>query len=123
MHDPNFVILYVADAPASAAFYAELLGIQPVESSPGFAMFALPSGFKLGLWARHTVQPAAASAAGSGELVFTVADADAVGATHADWSRRGLRIAQEPTAMEFGHTFTALDPDGHRLRVYAPGEP
>ncbi|HYH38676.1 MAG TPA: VOC family protein [Azospirillum sp.] len=123
MHDPNFVILYVNDAPASAAFYAGLLGAQPVESSPGFAMFVLPSGFRLGLWARHTVQPAATGAVGGGELVFTVADADMVGATHADWSRRGLRIAQEPTAMEFGHTFTALDPDGHRLRVYAPGEP
>lgn len=122
MHDPNFVILYVADAPTSAAFYAELLGTQPVESSPGFAMFVLSSGFRLGLWTWHTVQPAATGTVGGGELVFTVADADAVGATHADWSRRGLRIAQEPTAMEFGHTFTALDPDGHRLRVYAPGE-
>ena len=33
---------------------------------------------------------------------------------------RGLTIAQPPTDMEFGRTFTALDPDGHRLRVYWP---
>ena len=26
-----------------------------------------------------------------------------------------------PTAMDFGFTFVALDPDGHRLRVFAPG--
>jgi len=36
------------------------------------------------------------------------------------WTKRGLAIAQEPTKMNFGFTFTALDPDGHRLRVYAP---
>jgi hypothetical protein len=23
--------------------------------------------------------------------------------------------------MDFGFTFVALDPDGHRLRVFAPG--
>jgi hypothetical protein len=40
--------------------------------------------------------------------------------THADFSRRKLPIAQEPTAAEFGYTFVALDPDGHRLRVFAP---
>ena len=35
----------------------------------------------------------------------------------------GLPIVQKPTAMDFGHTFVALDPDGHRLRVFAPGAP
>jgi hypothetical protein len=25
--------------------------------------------------------------------------------------------------MDFGHTFTAADPDGHRLRVFAPANP
>lgn len=120
MIEPNFTILYVDAAPASAAFYADLFGVQPVESSPGFAMFALPSGVRLGLWTRHTVQPATSAAAGGAELAFAVADDAAVDAMHADWGRRGLRIAQEPVTMEFGRTFTALDPDGHRLRVYAP---
>ena len=66
MPDPNFVILYVDSPPASAAFYADLLGRPPVESSPTFAMFALESGVMLGLWARHTVQPAPTSPTGSG---------------------------------------------------------
>jgi hypothetical protein len=30
-------------------------------------------------------------------------------------------ILQPPTAMDFGYTFLAADPDGHRLRVFAPG--
>jgi catechol 2,3-dioxygenase-like lactoylglutathione lyase family enzyme len=120
MSQPNFVILFVDSPPASADFYASLLGRPPVESSPTFAMFALDSGLMLGLWSRHTVQPAATAAGGGGELAFTVADAKAVQAMHADWSKRGLRIAQAPTSLDFGHTFVALDPDGHRLRVFAP---
>jgi hypothetical protein len=34
----------------------------------------------------------------------------------------GLRIIQEPVKMDFGFTFTAADPDGHRLRVFAPAQ-
>ena len=74
----------------------------------------------LGLWSRATVEPKAASNAGAGEVAFTVPDAAAVEATHTDWRKRGLTIAQAPTRMDFGHTFVALDPDGHRLRVFAP---
>lgn len=123
MTDPNFVILYVKDPSASAAFYADVLGRTPVEASPTFVMFSLSSGVMLGLWLRDNVAPAADAAAGGAELAIAVADADAVRATHADWSRRKLPIAQLPTAMDFGFTFVALDPDGHRLRVFAPATP
>jgi catechol 2,3-dioxygenase-like lactoylglutathione lyase family enzyme len=123
MTDPNFVILYVKDPSASAAFYADVLGRAPVEASPTFVMFALSSGLMLGLWLRDNVAPAATASPGGTELAITVGDADAVRATHADWSRRQLKIAQPPTAMDFGFTFVALDPDGHRLRVFAPAAP
>jgi catechol 2,3-dioxygenase-like lactoylglutathione lyase family enzyme len=123
MPDLNFVILYVDSPAASTAFYADLLGRAPVEASPTFAMFAMESGVMLGLWSRHTVEPAATAAGDGGEIAFTVADIDAVHTTHADWSRRGLPILQAPTAMDFGHTFVALDPDGHRLRVFVPAGP
>jgi catechol 2,3-dioxygenase-like lactoylglutathione lyase family enzyme len=113
------MILYVNSPKTSAAFYADLLARQPVESSPTFAMFALESGLMLGLWAKHAVVPAAAAAGGGTELGFTVEDDAAVAAVHADWRGRGLTIVQEPTTMDFGRTFVALDPDGHRLRVFA----
>ena len=74
----------------------------------------------LGLWSRYTVEPAAAGRGGASELAFTVADAGAVDQRHVDWSLRGLPILQPPTDMSFGRSFVALDPDGHRLRVYAP---
>ena len=50
MTDPDFIILYVEDAATSAAFYSDLLGKAPVESSPAFAMFVLANGLKLGVW-------------------------------------------------------------------------
>ncbi|MFN8860652.1 MAG: VOC family protein [Gemmatimonadaceae bacterium] len=119
MTDPNFVLLYVANPSASAAFYADLLGKPPVEASPTFALFALGGGLMLGLWSARTVEPAATAPGGS-ELAIAVADQAAVNALHAAWSAKHVPIAQAPTSMDFGFTFLALDPDGHRLRVFAP---
>ncbi len=121
MTDPNFVILYVDSPAASAAYYARLLGREPVEASPTFAMIMLKPGLMLGLWSRHTVEPAAAAGGGGAEIAFTVADAAAVAATHDDWRDRGIAILQAPVALAFGRTFVAVDPDGHRLRVFCPG--
>jgi predicted enzyme related to lactoylglutathione lyase len=123
MFKPSFVLLYVENPTASAAFYAKLVGHAPVEASPTFAMFALGSGLMLGLWSKHTVEPAAQPHFGGSELAFPVANADAVRALHQAWVAQGLAIAQAPTDLDFGHTFVALDPDGHRLRVFAPSAP
>jgi predicted enzyme related to lactoylglutathione lyase len=119
MTSPNFILKYVNDPAASADFYAKLLGHPPIETSPTFAMFALANGVMLGLWARHTVEPKPNTVGGT-ELAFTVADMAAVNSTHAEWLRQGLEIIQAPTRMDFGDTFVATDPDGHRLRVFAP---
>jgi predicted enzyme related to lactoylglutathione lyase len=45
----------------------------------------------------------------------------AVETTHAQWRESGVKIAQPPARMDFGYTFVGLDPDGHRVRVFAPG--
>jgi predicted enzyme related to lactoylglutathione lyase len=84
-------------------------------------MFALPSGVNLGLWGRDEVLPKA-TLPGGVELCFPVESKDAVRAKRADWAALGLKVIQEPTEMDFGFTFTAADPDGHRLRVYAPAQ-
>ena len=119
MQSPNFFILYVDHPGRSAAFYQELLGRGPVESSPTFTMFALDAGVMLGLWSRHTVEPAARAAGGGHELCFPVEGKSPVDELYADWSKRGLTIAQAPVELDFGYTFVALDPDQHRLRVFA----
>lgn len=111
------VILLVADPAASATFYRDLLGLEPTEQSPTFAMFALPSGVGIGLWSSTTVEPPPSGTPGAAELCFMEEDVDAV---HAAWTARGVRIAQPPTDLDFGRTFVALDPDGHRVRVFRP---
>ena len=120
MSDTNYVLFYVEKPQASAAFYSALLQREPVENSATFALFVLDSGLKLGLWSRYTVEPPAAGRGGASELVFAVADADVVNQRHVEWSLRGLPILQAPSDMDFGRTFVALDPDGHRLRVFSP---
>lgn len=120
MPDFSLLLLHVADHAASAAFYNRLLGLPVIEQKDGFAMLPLQGGVMLGLWARATVEPASSGQSGASEVAFTVADAAAVQALHDDWRGRGLTILQAPTTMSFGATFVALDPDGHRLRVFAP---
>lgn len=116
----SFILLYVENPAASAAFYGKLLGRDPIQSSPTFVMFGLDSGVMLGLWIRHDVAPAPGGGPGSSEIAFSEPGADAVHARCKAWRAAGVRIAQEPTAMDFGLTFVGLDPDGHRLRVFAP---
>ncbi len=55
-----------------------------------------------------------------GEIAFPVENSAEVDATFAEWRGRGVRIVLAPTQMDFGYTFIALDPDGQRLRVFAP---
>jgi predicted lactoylglutathione lyase len=120
MSDPNFIIFYVNNPTSSTDFYKTRLGKGPIEASQTFAMFALDSGVMMGLWSRHTVEPVAVAMPGSTEIAFSVGDRSEVDAKYQEWTAQGLRVAQAPTAMDFGYTFVALDPDGHRLRVFAP---
>lgn len=120
MHHPNFILLYVDHPEASADFYAKLFDVTPIERSATFALFALSSGLLLGLWSRHSVEPKADNAPGSSEIALSLESPAAVQALCTQWQANGLRIAQAPTQMDFGFTFVALDPDGHRLRVFAP---
>ena len=119
MTAPNMLLLYVDDVARSARFYAELLDSPPIDESPNFAMLALNGGVMLGLWASRDVQPAATAPGGS-EIIFDVDTRAAVEQRHVDWQHKGLPIAQAPKVMDFGFTFVALDPDGHRLRVMTP---
>lgn len=116
---PDFMLLYVNDPDASARFYGELLDRAPLDARAGFVMFRLDNGMRLGLWGKDTVKPEP-NAPGGFEIGWPVAgDAD-VDQIATDWAARGVDIIQQPENMNFGRTFTALDPDGHRLRVYQP---
>lgn len=122
MSSSNFVILYVDSPLASAEFYTTLLARQPLETSPTFAMFRLDSGLMLGLWSRHTVEPAASALVSGGELAFVLERPEAVTECYQQWQALGLTVLQPPLQMDFGFTFVVQDPDGHRLRVFCPGD-
>jgi catechol 2,3-dioxygenase-like lactoylglutathione lyase family enzyme len=120
MPNANFMLLFVDSPPASGAFYKALFNREPVEASANFTLFALDSGLMLGLWSRHTAEPRPRAAAGGGEIGLTVDSNADVDTIFEDWKKRRVSILQPPVDMDFGRTFVALDPDGHRLRVFAP---
>lgn len=107
---------------ATGRIIDDLLGREPVEASPTFVLFVLPSGLALGLWGTDSVQPAPVAAGGGSEIGFKVKSAAEIDRTHAGWQAKGATIALPPTDLDFGRSFVALDPDGHRLRVYAAAE-
>jgi predicted enzyme related to lactoylglutathione lyase len=120
MITPRFILLFVENPAVSARFYEFLLQRKPVEESPTFALFILDGGYKLGLWSRHTAEPAVDVTGGGTELAFPAESAEQVDAQFAEWSALGLTMVQAPTELDFGRTFVALDPDNHRLRVFCP---
>ncbi|MGY2050919.1 VOC family protein [Methylobacterium sp. JK268] len=117
--ESSIVLLYVTDPAASRRFYASVLAREPVEVSATFVLFVLPSGLSLGLWGASGVAPRPEATGGGAELGFKLASAAAVDAAHTVWEARGARILMPPTDLDFGRSFLAADPDGHRLRVYA----
>jgi predicted enzyme related to lactoylglutathione lyase len=118
MKPANFILLHVNSVAESSRFYQTLMNTPPVETSTTFAMFVLPGGFKLGLWDQRGVAPATSGTTGASEIVFSCETDGEVDAVHQDWSRKSVTILQAPATMDFGRTFTAADPDGHRIRVY-----
>jgi predicted enzyme related to lactoylglutathione lyase len=120
MSDISFLILYVENVAVSQAFYARTLGRAAVDSAPTFAMIPAGPGLMLGLWRRDELFPPA-GAPGGGEIAFAVENDAAVDAAFAQWRERGAAVARPPERLDFGYTFLGLDPDGHRVRVFAPG--
>lgn len=115
----DYHTLYVENPPRSESFYNKIFNFPARESGPTFVLYDMPMGNKLGLWARDEVQPKSDQAKGGSELTFSVSDKNTVLEIYNDWKSKGIPMIQDPTDMDFGYTFVALDPDGHRLRVFA----
>ena len=116
---PNSVILYVSDVEASTAFYSRILGHGPIETYPGFSVFALSDDVTLGLQAADEIEPAAEPYVGGTELSLSNVERADIDRLHERWKTLGIPMVLEPTVLEFGYTFVATDPDGHRLRMCA----
>jgi catechol-2,3-dioxygenase len=119
MYAIDSVVLYVEDIAVSKRFYTELLERSPQELSPTFISFELESDLKLELKERAKAQPPATITGGGTELSIRVPDETSLNRLFEQWKSRGIGFAQTPTTLVFGLTFVALDPDGHRLRIFA----
>ncbi len=111
----EMILLMVGNPQVSAIFYENILELKPVEVSSTFAMFVMKNGVMLGLWSKYTVEPRVDVLPGATEICLA---ADSVDEIYESWGKKLVTIAQKPTDMDFGRTFLALDPDGHRIRVY-----
>lgn len=116
---PNSVILYVKDVDASTEFYKQILGADPVETFEGFAISMLGETMTLGLQAAEWIEPKAEAHVGGSELSLSDVDRETVDCLYNKWTTKGIAMVLEPTELDFGYTFVATDPDGHRLRVCA----
>jgi len=117
---PNLMLLYVEDPTRSSQFYEKLLGKAPLASFPTYAAFEFANGLNLGLWSVNATAFVSSGTGHRSELAFIVADDAAVDRLYETWRNAGISIEQEPSVANFGRTFVALDPDGHRLRVCTP---
>lgn len=117
MQKPNLslTLLFVSDPIASSAFYSRLFDQEPIEVSPTFSLFIFPNGMQLGFWSPKTAEPPAKVNPGGCEIAFNEKNVDQ---RFDQWLALGVPILQPPTNMDFGRTFVAKDPDGHRIRVY-----
>jgi predicted enzyme related to lactoylglutathione lyase len=117
MFKPNlgFILLFVHNPVESAHFYKNLFNVEPIELSPTFALFSLSNGVQLGLWSRYTAEPLVTASAGAAEICFSTDNVDEM---YEAWGNKGITMIQKPTDLDFGRTFVAIDPDGHRIRIY-----
>ena len=113
----DFVLLFVENPAKSAEFYSKLLESKPLEQSPTFALFSL-NGSLLGLWSCDTAEPRVTAQPGASEIAFCEEDVDAV---YEKWLAMNIPMLQGPVELDFGRSFVALDPDGHRIRVLKLG--
>ncbi|MBO0662954.1 drug:proton antiporter [Jiella sp. MQZ9-1] len=122
MNGAPYTLLYTDDVTANAACLERFFGCAPVERSTTFALFVFGGG-RLGLWRIDAVEPHVSERPGASEFALAIAAGRAgVDAAHERAASVGLTILQDPTAMDFGYTFTAALSDGNRIRIFVPAE-
>jgi len=117
-----YFLLYVTNKPASAAFYREVLGLEPIVDVEAITEFRLLDGAVLGIMsfaaaARNVDEgiPAVPTAPETpkAELYLVVEDPES---HHRRALERGAREISPMQPRDWGHRAAySLDPDGHVL--------
>lgn len=111
-------VLYVKDIETSKKFYTGTFECEGQVLSPTFVSFSLGEGVTIELKQLAQVLPSANIMGGGTELSLVVEDANTLNALYDQWKTKGVIFLQTPTELVFGLTFVAIDPDGHRIRVF-----
>ncbi|SFJ91635.1 Catechol 2,3-dioxygenase [Pseudovibrio ascidiaceicola] len=119
MFKPNSVILYVDNVEKSTEFYTDVLQSGPIERFREFSLFSLGEDVTLGLQSAQGIDPKPEPSFGGFELSLSDVSREEVDQVYTLWKEKGIPILMEPVDLDFGYTFVATDPDGHRLRVCA----
>ncbi|WP_428789702.1 VOC family protein [Vibrio profundum] len=64
------------------------------------------------------VSPSANATGGGTELSLMAEDSKTLHQLYEQWETKGVKFLQTLTELVFGLTFVAIDPDGHRIRVF-----
>ncbi|MGF1792334.1 VOC family protein [Photobacterium profundum] len=111
-------VLYVEDIETSNKFYTETFECEGLVLSPTFVSFPLGTGVTIELKQLAQVSPSANTTGGGTELSLMVEGSKTLRNLYEQWKKKGVKFLQIPTELVFGLTFVAIDPDGHRIRVF-----
>lgn len=119
MFKPNSLIIYVDDVEKSRKFYQKIFKSDPLETFEEFVVFPLTADCVLGIQSKSGIEPKPQPQFGGFEICMADVTKEEVDSLYQEWKAQGVEFELEPITLEFGYTFVARDPDGHRLRVCA----
>jgi catechol 2,3-dioxygenase-like lactoylglutathione lyase family enzyme len=110
-------VLYVEDIDISRKFYSDIFECEGVVLSPTFVSFPF-GGALIELKQRAQALPPTQTTGGGTELSLSVEDPKTLRIIYELWEAKKVKLIQDLTELVFGITFVAVDPDGHRIRVF-----
>ncbi|EGR3003517.1 glyoxalase [Vibrio parahaemolyticus] len=111
-------VLYVSDIQQSMGFYAKAFDCEPQLLSPTFAALSFAENVKITLKQSNELTPTSEVKGGGTELSMPIPDKETFEKLFANWKEKGIEFEQEIEASVFGFNFVAIDPDGHRIRIF-----
>ena len=113
------IVLYVENVELSMAFYESAFECRPKLLSPTFAVVEFAENVKITLKQTDALTPSSHVRGGGTELSIPAMSRVELDNLFEQWKKLNVVFAQECEESVYGVNFVALDPDGHRLRVFA----
>lgn len=115
-------VLYVEDIETSKAFYSYVFDCEGHVLSPTFVSFTLNIGINIELKQLAQADQISKVTGGGTELSLIVKDSETLHHLFNQWQSKSVEFLQTPTKVVFGLSAVAVDPDGHRIRLFVPNQ-